>query len=286
MAPNCESCGECFINWDIILGEIRDDTNNLIEQAKQIKTTGATGAYTKEFDGMDKKLGIVRQLLDNTTVSPQDISNLEGRVSDLRKMLAEAVDELQKSEAQLETVYSDINLANASLNELRSRSDSIKASATELKEKATELQEANIEGALNLTRHAWNRVNLLSDLDHETQELNTNAERQCKRTEALLNRSRDDFIQSNAKNREEITQYSIALNALNEKIPDLNEQICDKRGDPCDSVCGGAGCSSCGGISCDKGALTKADKALEYVKKSEATIKEKQEIAEELIRAV
>lgn len=40
-------------------------------------------------------------------------------------------------------------------------------------------------------------------------------------------------------------------------------QVCDGRGDPCDSVCGGGGCGKCGGISCDGGALTKADNAID-----------------------
>jgi coxsackievirus/adenovirus receptor len=76
------------------------------------------------------------------------------------------------------------------------------------------------------------------------------------------------------------------LNDLNDEIPNLNEQICDKRGDPCDSLCGGAGCNKCGGISCEKGALTKAETALNYAKDTEKIIKEKEQQVDELIRSV
>lgn len=49
-------------------------------------------------------------------------------------------------------------------------------------------------------------------------------------------------------------------------------QVCDRGGNPCDDVCGGAGCSHCGGLSCDKGALQKSKNALELAKKAEEKI--------------
>lgn len=41
-------------------------------------------------------------------------------------------------------------------------------------------------------------------------------------------------------------------------------QICDGTGDPCDALCGGAGCGHCGGkrISCEYGAVRKAEDGL------------------------
>lgn len=285
-APYCSPCGECFNNWDLILNGIQEDTKRAIEEAKKIKTIGATGAYTKEFDDMAKKLLIIRNLLDNTTVSTQDINALEHVVSTLRKDLNNSLDRLQADEATLEGVYSGINLANVALDDLRNKSEQIKNVARDLKENATQLQEANIEGALNLTIDAWQRVNLLSALDVETQELNANAERQCKRTEALVNRSINDFEQLQQGNEDSLDKYHDELLVLGQKIPDLNEHICDKHGDPCDNLCGGAGCKHCGGLSCEKGALTKAEKALDYVKNTEKDIKDKEDIAADIIRSV
>lgn len=285
-APYCSPCGECFDNWDLILSGIQEDTKRAIDEAQKIKTIGATGAYTKEFDDMDKKMTIIRNLLDNTTVSAQDINALEHVVLTLRKDLNNSLERLQSDELTLEGVYSGINLANVALDELRNKSQQIKNVARDLKENATQLQEANIEGALNLTIDAWQRVNLLEALDIETQELNANAERQCKRTEALVNRSINEFEQLQQSNEDALDKYHDELVLLNEKIPDLNEQICDKRGDPCDNLCGGAGCKHCGGLSCEKGALTKAEKALAYVKDTEKNIKEKEDLAADIIRSV
>jgi len=62
--------------------------------------------------------------------------------------------------------------------------------------------------------------------------------------------------------------------------------VCDKRGDPCDPLCGGAGCGICGGLSCEHGAVTKADRALGVARDAEKAIREKETDAEELLRGV
>lgn len=54
-------------------------------------------------------------------------------------------------------------------------------------------------------------------------------------------------------------------------------QVCDGTGDPCDDVCGGGGCGVCGGPSCEKGAVTKADNALDLAMKAEALLNMKED---------
>lgn len=285
-APYCSPCGECFDNWDLILNSLREQTKHAIDEANQIKQIGATGAYTKEFNVMERKLGQIRSLLDNTTISANDINKLESVESELRNHLNGSLSKLHKSEQTLEDLHSSINLANVMLSDLRSRGDHIKSVANDLRDNSTQLQEANIEGALNLTRQAWQKAGILTHLDVETQELSTNAERQCRRTEALVNRSSIEFDALQEQNENALDQYLLDLQNLTAKIPDLNEQVCDRRGDPCDNLCGGAGCGQCGGLSCEKGALTRASKALDYVKDTEKSIKEKEDIADDLIRSV
>lgn len=87
-------------------------------------------------------------------------------------------------------------------------------------------------------------------------------------------------------NGEQINNYRAKLEEMNEAMPDMNDKMCDKRGAPCNDLCGGAGCSSCGGLSCEKGAFTRAEKALNYAKDTEKMLKEKEEQAEELIRSL
>lgn len=285
-APHCSACGECFENWDRILGGLQTETSRVIAQAKQIQTLGATGAYTKEFDGMEQKLAFIRQLLDNTTVNAQDIGDLDRELATLRDRLAETSRRLQQSEEQLEQVYSGINMQNVSLDELRNRSAGVTSLAKDLRTNATHLQEANVEGALNLTRDAATRADQLQLVDAETDRVFQLAEKQCRRTEALVAQKLDEFEQVQAKNEADLDGYAGELADLEGEIPTLNEEMCDRRGDPCDSLCGGAGCGTCGGLSCEKGARTRAEKALAYVRDVEKKIRANDGVAEDLIRSL
>lgn len=63
-------------------------------------------------------------------------------------------------------------------------------------------------------------------------------------------------------------------------------QVCDKAGDPCNELCGGAGCGKCGGLSCDEGAVTKAQNALKFAKDTEKLVQDKETKIGELYRGV
>lgn len=285
-APYCTACGECFDNWDLILNGLKMETKRIIDEARQIKTTGATGAYTKEFEAMQSQLDTIRSLLNNATISSQDIDRIEEMEGEIRKLLEDSINEHKASEESSENIYTRVNLGNVELDELRARSEEIKATANKLKENSTLLQESNVEGALNLARQAWQKANVLTTLNAEAQNISLNAERQCKRTEQMVNHSMNDFNALQEENEKSLDSYLAEYTDLTAKIPDLNEQICDKRGDPCDKICGGAGCSSCGGLSCENGALSKAGIAMQYVQEAEKLIKSKEERADELIRSV
>lgn len=66
----------------------------------------------------------------------------------------------------------------------------------------------------------------------------------------------------------------------------VRSQICDKGGETCDKLCGGAGCGFCGGLSCEAGAITKAERAYSFAKQAEKHIRDKEAKSEELYRGV
>ena len=61
-------------------------------------------------------------------------------------------------------------------------------------------------------------------------------------------------------------------------------QVCDKRGDPCDELCGGAGCGHCGdALSCDNGAVARAANAIEYSRNTQSLLEEKRAEVDKLL---
>lgn len=283
--PSCSPCGECFNNWDLILSSLDEATNATIERAKQIKMIGATGAYTSDFNSLDQKLQRIRDLLANTTISLQDIDGLDKETLELKNKLQDSHERLMETERNLEKIYSDLSLSSVQLESLQNQSALVKKLSKELKENGIQLQESNIEGALNLTKTAYERVQGLSKVKDEVLELSANIDRNTKRVETLANKMNDD-TSSVEINDNMLNDYRSQLIALSAEIPELNNDMCDKRGDPCDSLCGGAGCGSCGGLSCEAGALTRTEKALKVSKDTEQAIKEKKEAADQTIRSL
>lgn len=56
----------------------------MIKSASEIKATGAAGAYTVEFDNMEKKINEVKNILQTTTKSSIDLQTLNDVIDQLR----------------------------------------------------------------------------------------------------------------------------------------------------------------------------------------------------------
>jgi coxsackievirus/adenovirus receptor len=90
-------------------------------------------------------------------------------------------------------------------------------------------------------------------------------------------------------NTADLEQVTDEIRRLEERIPNLNKAVCD--GDttvdePCDDLCGGAGCGKCGDVSCGEGALTKAHDAVTDAKEAEKILMEKHLRAEEAFDSI
>ncbi|XP_071527687.1 laminin subunit beta-1 isoform X7 [Panulirus ornatus] len=285
-APYCQPCGECFDNWDFILNELRERTEALIAAAGQIKQTGATGAYSHEFESMEEKIEDVRDILLSANMTSQSLTSLEDLITELRENLTAAANELQGLEQGVDNTTQRISLASNALADLRLQAEDLRNGAGDLKEKATKLQEANVEGALNLTRYAGERSQSAQEQVELTQVIVSESERNRRRTENRLLHAGDRFNRTQDENEAKLVLLSDMLDDMDGGIPDLNEQVCDRRGDPCDTYCGGAGCGKCGGLSCNDGIVNTAEGALKFADDAEETLKKKEASAGELLRGV
>ncbi|KAK9889224.1 hypothetical protein WA026_004502 [Henosepilachna vigintioctopunctata] len=104
-------------------------------------------------------------------------------------------------------------------------------------------------------------------------------------------------MQSNANFLNTTETYKKLLEENLEKIADDTQKlskilpefvmVCDGHGDPCDSICRGAGCSSCGSsISCEDGAKQQAETAVSLANNTEISLRNKEGIINNFIRNV
>lgn len=284
-APECNACGECFDNWDRIIGDLRTQTEYAIGNASKIKVVGATGAYTRDFEEMTKKLSDVENSLQSAKLGQSTVKELLSNISNLQNKLTEAEMKVKDSNGNLNAITQKINLGNVTLEALRSSIDRLKTKTFDLGNNATKLQEANLEGALNLTREAKQRALKAADDAEGVQTIIANTDRQIKNTDRLIEMQYNNFNNTRNENDKKLDDLQQQLSNLESQFPTINEKMCGQESDTCD-ICGGAGCGKCGGISCDQGAITKAEQALDFANKTEHRIKEHELTAEEIYRSV
>ncbi|KMQ87843.1 laminin subunit beta-1 [Lasius niger] len=112
------------------------------------------------------------------------------------------------------------------------------------------------------------------------------AERFRKHTENLLAKNRASVDEAQERNKESLTKLNEKLKTFGMNIPELKLKMCDSNVTNCSIVCGGAGCGFCEGLSCDVGAVSKANQALDVAKQQSAKIKSHMDEAEQLLRNV
>jgi len=285
-APQCSPCGECFDNWDLILDGLRNKTDAVIQEASRIQKVGTTGVYSQEFDDMEEALNEVRDLISNTTIQSQDLDALDDLADELAKNISESAKQLEEANNHLENLSQRVNLGDVALKKLRNRTNSLHEAAADLRENATRLQEENALGALNVTQQMAEQSRQAEKMANDTANILNDAERFRKHTETLLARNRASVDDAQERNKELLKNLDEKLKTFGMAIPELNLRMCGVNVTDCSTICGGAGCGFCGGLSCDVGAVSKANQALDVAKQQAAKIKSHKDESEQLLRNV
>ncbi|XP_076262261.1 laminin subunit beta-1 isoform X1 [Rhynchophorus ferrugineus] len=284
--PDCLPCDECFDNWDRILQNSKNETQLVIERAGDIKKIGATGAYTKEFDSMQYQLDDIERLLSST--GEIDIDAIEESLQVLRNQINETDNEkLTRLDNNLANIKRYILSTDRKVNILNNDIADLQKKIQELEGNGTKLLEANVKGALNLIEKAKEKADRALQKALDSHDDLKYAETQCRATEDFIQKTEEAYIKQSAENQNELASINNKLDELNKEFPGLNNLVCDGHGDPCDGICGGAGCGNCGNsISCENGAKQLAETAIDLAKKTEIALKQKETAANNLIRNV
>ena len=241
---------------------------------------------------MEEKLQEIRGILTSADVSNDEIVAVQGDIDRISNVLSETSVKLNVLDGDLASIKASILQGKSSLDYLKTDAETLKLKAQDMKDEITALQETNVQGALNLTREAKIRSEeaaaKVAQIQREGGDLLNSAQLRIA-TEKRMNRSRTDFESTQRQNEEALEEINNQIKKLDNKIPDLNRQVCDgatSRDEPCDSLCGGAGCGKCGGLSCLDGALSKASEAVIQAENTREVLSNKHETAERVLYEV
>ena len=305
--PNCQPCGECFDNWNRILdgefnqptlltnlaSELQTNTSQRVAEAEQVKVTGAAGAYTARFTSMESSINEVEDIISRSSLKNEELQKFTDDIDRIDGELKATTDRSKQLDNNLAETEQSILQGNYNLTQLRQDADRLQRQADNIKDKATQLQEANVAGALKLTsaaheksREAEKQVTMITGNDGLL--FNSNKIRGA--TDIFLKNSLEQGIAATTDtNTADLEDVTGDIRRLEERIPELNKAVCDGEttvDEPCDDLCGGAGCGKCGDVSCGEGALTKAQDAVTDAKEAEKILAEKHPKAEEALASI
>lgn len=274
--PNCVPCGECFNNWDRIIRDLRGQTELLLDQGRNIQIEGAAGAFDKEFSIMEDNLAEIRKIIEGAGVSTIDVEELEEMLKEIRANITTNVENLNSMDTELQNTMGRVQEGNNRIAALELGVRDLKTKAEQLRNNASDIQSKDVEGAFNITKEAQIRSQEAQTIVDGTKDTIDDSENVRSRVEKMLEENEEEFNRKLSENQDDLDDLNEEVTELSDKITDINMMVCDGTGDPCDDVCGGGGCGRCGGPSCDNGAVTKADNALDFAMKAEEILKAKE----------
>jgi len=286
-APYCQSCGECFENWDQIISQLKEETQKMIETASKIKQTGTPGAYKDEFADIENKIVDIDTIIMGANVSKDDVQNVEKMINELKRNLQKLQNKLNGYDKKIDANLAKNTQANLILFNLKQRATTMKEDINHLRDQATQLQASNAEGAFNLTQDAYRRSQEAEKKVANAIQTMFESERIRRQNARLMDQHVNDQSQELEQNRLDLQKLQNQTEELEKQIPKINELVCGGNVslDECHDICGGIGCSHCGSFPCHS-AMSEALAALELSEKTEGTLKELKKRGEEEMRKV
>ncbi|XP_071818191.1 laminin subunit beta-1-like isoform X1 [Apostichopus japonicus] len=271
--PVCESCGECFHNWDRIIAELKNETDALLGQSTGIKPSGIARAYEDELAALEVKLQAVQGNLTDPSVNEEELETFQKSLKDMKgtlKRFGKKIKELNRNLADLDD--GDAR-ANRELDAIEEDCMDLEEEAERLKATIVEVESTNIDGAFNNILKSQNESRAIQGRVDDASALVDESSTVRAEVEAILAQRQSDLEDQKDEYNGRIDDIENQLTGLEGRLAELNEEICGAPGDEC-GACGGAGCGYCGGLGCT-GSKTTSQDALKRAEEAEKEFERK-----------
>lgn len=273
--PQCERCHQCFAEWDIIVGDLTNQTHRLVQKVNTIKATGITGPYQATINNVENSANSIRNILAQNPAT-QPLTEIQGLLEQATALMAEMNSNLNLTEETLSEISSDNNSTDTKLKSLKEEAQKLEQTVKDLREQVEFVKNSDIRGArASVTRYYEQSQNAEIRANASTTDpynlVNQSATLRTE-TEELMNQTKEEFNQRQDEFSKKLDNLAGQLETLD--LSELSEKTC---GSPAgsencaDSPCGGLSCvdtqgsRKCGGEGCD-GLTTLAHNAWQKAK--------------------
>ncbi|KAJ8269151.1 hypothetical protein COCON_G00117580 [Conger conger] len=268
--PNCERCHQCFADWDLVVGDLTNKTQQLVEKVNSLKANGITGPYRQTVSNVEQSANSIKAILAQNPAA-QPLSEIQNLLEQATDLMAEMTNKLNDTEDILNQISGDDNSTDTKLDSLNEDAQKLDRTIKELQDQVEFVKNSDVRGATDSinkyfqqSMEAEARVNAsTSDPDSTVQQsadLRQNVEDRMNQTKEEFNARQDEH----AKTLDDLAGQLETLD-----LSELSDKTCGSPAgsESCaDSPCGGLSClnedgtKKCGGEGCD-GLVTVAHNA-------------------------
>uniref|UniRef100_A0AAY4BRF8 Laminin subunit beta-1 n=1 Tax=Denticeps clupeoides TaxID=299321 RepID=A0AAY4BRF8_9TELE len=293
--PNCERCHQCFAEWDVIVGELTNQTHRLVQKVNAIKASGITGPYKETIDNMEKSTNTISNILAQNPAT-QPLTEIQQLLEQATDLVGELINKLNVTEETLSKTSLENNSTDTKLDSLSEDAQKLERTIKDLQEQVEIIKNSDVRGAADsITRYyqqsllAEERANASTSGPNNTVQQSADL-RQI--VEDRMNVSGQEFAQKHDEYAKSLDDLAGQLETLS--LAELSEKTC---GSPAgsaacaDSPCGGLSClgadgkRKCGGEGCD-GLSTLSHNAWQKAKDFDRDIVSTMEEVEKLSKLV
>uniref|UniRef100_A0AAY5L648 Laminin subunit beta-1 n=1 Tax=Esox lucius TaxID=8010 RepID=A0AAY5L648_ESOLU len=144
--PDCERCHQCFSDWDVVVGQLTNQTHRMVNRVNTIKASGITGPYKHTIKNMEQSADTIRTILAQNPAT-QPLSEIQQLLEQATKLMEEMNYKLNLTEEALAEVSSDKNSTDTKLDSLKEDAEKLDHTVKELLDQVEFIKNSDIRGA-------------------------------------------------------------------------------------------------------------------------------------------
>lgn len=258
--PRCERCHECFAVWDVVVGELTNQTHRLQAHVAELQANGVTAPYKKLVGSLEKNAQAVRDIIENNPAAVK-LEKIEELMQQITGVMSYLNGKLNTTEETLNQINSEANTTEINLDSVTEEAEQLERSVKEMVQQVHDIKNANIHGALGTisdahlqSRAAELHAKAAASDPGNTVELSATVR---KAAEDKMSSSQKEFDRKNQRHAQKLDKLYKEMDKLD--LSPLSVKLCGgaAQGDSCPD-CGGLGCVDgdggplCGGGDCGR----------------------------------
>ena len=112
-----------------------------VEEAENVKITGAAGAYTAAFENMESQISEINKIIERSSLKNEELASFSNQIEAIEAKLDGTGDRMKSLDNSLTNTEQAILQGQYNLTTLRKEADNLHMQAAHIKDKATQLQE-------------------------------------------------------------------------------------------------------------------------------------------------